>query len=235
MRSALVKSCAAAAFFLAACAGQRTVETPEFPIGQFQAWSEATPQYRLFPGDVVALRVPSAPELDGEMTVGPDGRIRPPLVGSIMVAALTLDEAEEALETSLASQLLDARIDLTPTGFDSQRVFVGGEVATPGAYDLPPGIGALEAVMLAGGFENTAARGHVVIVRRAPEGGAMLRVVNVNDTLENGAADDVRLERFDVVFVPRSTIAEVNLFMQQYVRDALPINFGFYYDIAGNN
>ena len=62
----------------------------------------------------------------------------------------------------------------------------------------------------------------------------MLRVVNVSEGLRNaGAIDQVTLERYDVVFGPRSTIAEVNLFMEQYVRGALPLDIGFYYNLAG--
>ena len=41
------------------------------------------------------------------------------------------------------------------------------------------------------------------------------------------------LQRYDVVYVPRSRISQVNLFMQQYVRDALPVQFSFYYDLQG--
>ena len=42
------------------------------------------------------------------------------------------------------------------------------------------------------------------------------------------------LQRYDVVYVPRSRISQVNLFMQQYVRDALPVQFSFYYDLRGD-
>jgi hypothetical protein len=43
------------------------------------------------------------------------------------------------------------------------------------------------------------------------------------------------LQRYDVVYVPRSSIAHVDQFMQQYVRDALPIQFSLYYDLNAGN
>ena len=48
-------------------------------------------------------------------------------------------------------------------------------------------------------------------------------------------ADWSPLRRFDVVFVTRKPIADQNLFVRQYIRDALPIDFSLFYDIAGNN
>ena len=47
-------------------------------------------------------------------------------------------------------------------------------------------------------------------------------------------ADFTPLRRFDVVYVPRSAIAEENLFMEQWFRSALPIDFSLYYDLAGD-
>ncbi len=228
--TALVLCCA-----VTGCLGPRAVSTPDFPLGRFQAWSDDAPSYRIYPGDTLALTVLTAPELDAELEVAPDGRISPPLSGEIMVADLTVGQAERALEAALAAQLRDPDLELRAIGFGSQRIFVGGEVGEPGVYDLPAGAGALEGVMMAGGFRNTAASGHVVILRRAPQGGAMLRVVDVSAGLRRGAdADPVALQRNDVVFVPRSSIAEVNLFVQQYVRDALPVDFGFFYDLNGD-
>ena len=52
--------------------------------------------------------------------------------------------------------------------------------------------------------------------------------------LRNGLPGAQPLQRYDVVYVPRSRISQVNLFMQQYVRDALPVQFSFYYDLNGD-
>lgn len=236
MKSSL---CAASALVLcglaSGCLGPRAVSTPDFPLGQFQAWNNDAPSYRIYPGDTLELTVLTAPELSGSLEVAPDGRISPPLAGEIMVADLSVEQAERALEAALAAQLREPDLELRATAFGSQRIFVGGEVGQPGVYDLPAGAGALEGVLIAGGFQETAASRHVVVVRRTQQGGAMLRVVDVTAGLQRAEdADPVVLQRNDVVFVPRSTIAEVNLFIQQYVRDASPVNFGFFYNLDAN-
>ena len=73
-------------------------------------------------------------------------------------------------------------------------------------------------------------------MRRLPGGEVKTAVFNLAEGLEDPAlADWGPLQRFDVVFVPRSRIANHNLFVQQYIRGALPVEFSLFYDIAGNN
>lgn len=227
----------AAAVALAACAGNGASQGPAaFPASGpgFQAWTAEAPDYTLYPGDQLDVKVPSAPELNQSVTVAPDGNVSFPLIGQVEAANRTVPEFEAALTEALSTQLLRPQAFVTPTAFESQRILVLGEVGQPGLYDLPGPIGALEAVAIAGGFANTAERGEVGIIRRAPDGGPMLRVVDLEAALNGAATYDVTpLRRFDVIYVPRSDIAEANLFVQQYIRDLLPFNIGFSY-ASGN-
>lgn len=224
---------AAAAGLLGACAANEAQQGP-VQFAQtgpgFQDWTAQEGPYTLYPGDQLDVKVPSAPELNQAVTVAPDGAVSFPLIGQVQAANRTVPEFEAALTEALSSQLLRPQTFVTPTAFDSQRVLVLGEVAQPGLYDLPGPIGALEAVAIAGGFENSANRQEVGIIRRAPDGGAMLRTVDLQSALRGGATYDVTpLRRFDIVYVPKSSIAEANLFVQQYIRDLLPFNIGFSY------
>jgi polysaccharide export outer membrane protein len=107
------------------------------------------------------------------------------------------------------------------------KVFVGGEVGNPGVYDMAGDGDALRAVIQAGGFKTSAKRTSVVIIRRGPNGRAMLRTADLLTGMTNGRTDLVPLRRFDVVYVPRSGVSEAGLFMQQYFRDLLPISFSY--------
>ena len=61
---------------------------------------------------------------------------------------------------------------------------------------------------VAGGFQNTAARGDVVVLRRQPGGALMMRTVNLHDALEGRpGADNIQLRRHDIIFVPRPATA----------------------------
>jgi protein involved in polysaccharide export with SLBB domain len=200
----------------------------DFPNISYANWTNAEPPYRLYPGDDVDLSVPSAPELNKTLTVQPDGRLYLPLAGSVMVADRTVDQATAMIERAYSTQLLRPDVSLSIKAA-TLKVFVGGEVGKPGVYDMPGDINALQAVILAGGFTPLAKRGQVVIIRRGPEGAAMLRTVNLRRGVGDPTTDLVPLRRFDVVYVPRTTIAEAGLFVQQYFKDVSPVQLGFQY------
>jgi polysaccharide export outer membrane protein len=213
--------------------GNGSLRRSSFEPGQFRTWVETDPIYRLLPGDQLNVFVYSAPELNQTLIVGPDGRVVMPLARPIMAANLTIEELEQRLRNALGSQLVDPDLELSPLAYGSQRIFVGGQVGQPGIYELPGQIGTLEAIFMAGGFTNTSKTNYVVLVRRHPSGAPMLKVIDVRSVLKHAvAADMTPLRRGDVIYVPMSTIGNINLFMQQYIRDALPITFGLTYDLA---
>jgi protein involved in polysaccharide export with SLBB domain len=232
----------AVSFGLAACSGSPRIVTPtpiptaEFPEAPFPAWTDADADYRFFPGDELALTVFSAPELNTNLTVAPDGRIYLPMGGSVVAGDKTRTEVETAVEQALARELRRPDAAVAPRTFVSQKIFVGGEVTRAGVYDLAGEIDPLQAIMLGGGFLNSARRDQVVILRRGPEGRPYMRVVDLRaaSTDPQAWANLPRLRRFDVVFVPRSRISEIGLFTQQYIREAIPITLGFNYTIDPN-
>ncbi len=215
-----------------ASAGQNghTSNTEQATRAGFRTWRDSDPQYRLLPGDQLDIIVYSAPELSRLLLVGPDGRVQMPLAPPVMAANLTIEQLKMRLRTALSNQLVDPSVEITPRTFGSQRIFVGGEVGQPGMFELPGQIGVMEAVMMAGGLRTTAKTGKIILIRRHPDGGPMMKTVDLKSVLHKGARGDLMaLRRGDVVFVPRSGIANINLFMQQYIRDALPINFSVSY------
>lgn len=224
---------AAALIALTACASTAPERTGGFESARFQPWNEEASGYRLYPGDEIAVTVYTAEELSGTYAVGPDGRANLPMIGGVMVSSRSEPEAARVIAQRYAGVLRDPIVEVRATGFASQTILVGGEVGEPGLYDLADArTGALEAVLLAGGFRNTARRSEVVILRRGENGRPMLRTVDLRAALSGEPADMVPLSRHDIVFVPRSTIAEINLFVEQYVTNIVPFNEAFGYALA---
>jgi len=203
-----------------------------FPNIGYAAWSEDEPDYRLYPGDQIDITVPSAPELSKSgLVVQPDGRVTMPLIDPVMAADRTIPELQDALTRAYASQLRRPQVSVSMKQA-TMKVFVGGEVGTPGVYDMPGDIDSLQAIIQAGGFKTSAKVDQVVIIRRGPGGRAMMRTVDLRKAMRApGGADFVPLRRFDVVIVPRTNIAEAGLFMQQWFRDISPIQ-GFSYAVG---
>ena len=240
LATAALAGCAAP---LATVAGIEPVRTPSFhrhrdaeraaPPAKFDEVGYATwdttsePPYRFYPGDEVEVRTPSAPENNKTVTVGPDGRASLPLIGNVMMANRDMDDVRAELEGRFAGQLRRPTVEMSVKPGPIQ-VFVGGEVNNPNAYSLIGDGNTLNAVIQAGGFRTSADTRHVVLIRRGRNGAAMMREVNLEDAFHHGWQPDLApLRRGDVIFVPRSGIAKVDLFMQQYLRDALPVSFSY--------
>lgn len=193
----------------------------------YATWSNEDPPYLLYEGDELQLTLPTAPENNTTLTVGHDGRVSLPLVGEIMAAGRSVAdvraEAAQRYATQLRRPIVDLAVKAAPL-----TVYVGGEVGNPAAVSMIGDENALQAVIQAGGFKTSADRARVVIIRRGPNGTAMMRTANLTQALHHGQQPDlVPLARGDVIFVPRSGIANIGLFMQQYFRDALPISFSY--------
>ncbi|MDI1365996.1 MAG: polysaccharide export protein [bacterium] len=203
--------------------------TANFPNIGYADWTEQEPSYRFYPGDEVEVTVASATELNKAAIVQPDGRIVLPLLGPVMAADRTIYELEDAVTAAYASQLLRPQVQVSVKATAPLKVFVGGEVGNPGVYDMPGDVDALRAVIQAGGFKSSSKRSQVVIIRRGPDGRAMMRTADLLKGLTNpgSGVDLIPLRRFDVVYVPRSGAAETGLFMQQYFRDLLPVSFSY--------
>ena len=198
----------------------------DFPTIPFAAWTDEEPEYLLYPGDEIEVATPTAAELTRTMKIGPDGRIALPLIGQAMAADRTLSELEYALSTAYASQLVRPVVEVTLKQAGPMKVWVDGEVRTPGVYDMNGDIDAYQAIIQAGGFLPSARPQQVALIRRGPGGSRMMRVID----LRPRRGEVVPLRRGDIVFVPRSTLGELAAFFTQ-VRAALPI--GFSYSING--
>lgn len=147
--------------------------------------------YRLRAGDRVEVRVHGHEDLSGEFEISGFGTVPFPLVGRVMLEALTVREAERAIVEALKPDYLKA----PSVGVEVLRyraISVVGEVEEPGRYDFERGLTVMEAVAMAGGFTTRARRGRLSILP-ADEPGAGPR----------DADDTTRLHPGDTVVVPR--------------------------------
>lgn len=216
-------------------AGQMGQVPPPGPYDMFQRWVDYEPGYTLYPGDQIDVVIQSAPELSRTLTIAPDGRISMPMAGSIMAAGRTIPWLEQALRAELAKQLVDPTTAITSRAFAPQKIYVGGQVTQQGTYAMSGPIGSLEAIIMAGGFLPSAKTRKVAILRRAPNGGLMMRVIDHKRGLQNvrSYADNMQLRRGDIIFVPRSSLSEIGIFVQQ-IRAAIPVDLGLSYNLGDN-
>ncbi|GAA0625497.1 polysaccharide biosynthesis/export family protein [Brevundimonas kwangchunensis] len=204
----------------------QSTDRTSFPEIGFATWTDMEPEYVLYPGDEIEIATPTAAELTRTQRIGPDGRISLPLVGQIMAADRTIAELEADASSAYASQLRRPVVEVTLKTAGPIRVWVGGEVRTPGMIEMNGDLDAYQAIIQAGDFLPTARQGEVALIRRGPGGVRMMRAAD----LRPRRGEVIALRRGDIIFVPRSTLGEVANFVTQF-RNALPV--GFTYALGG--
>ena len=190
--------------------------------------------YRIQPGDEIEVKFFYAPELNERLWVPPDGMISLQLAGRINAANLTAEELGGAITSAFENHLSHPQATVILRDLASRKVFVGGEVSRPGVQEMFGRMTVAQAIFQAGGARNTAKLSHVVVISHGPDRRPEHRVVSVKDFLKGKTeATVLSLKPYDVVFVPRTAIADLNLFVDQYLRKMIPITLsaGFMYNI----
>lgn len=97
--------------------------------------------YILGPGDVLDIRLVDAPDLSGPVTIMSDGTVSLPLIGSVRLSGLTLQQATLWFRNLFSQQLLEPMMQLSVVRPRPIRIAVVGEVQKPGVYVLSDGRG----------------------------------------------------------------------------------------------
>jgi polysaccharide biosynthesis/export protein PslD len=227
---------AGAGLAVAGCSTTQDIKPVENRRHAFSPWIDTPPLFRIGAGDRLRIDYVLTPELNEEVVVGPDGFISLRAAGRVPAQNRTL--AQLQVEVAQASTVYLKRPLITVSMLDakSARVMVGGQVQKPGVYALPPRATPMEAILLAGGFLPEARMDQVVLLRASPSGGpAMLRTVDLRRFVSNGDGEAiVALASEDIVFVPRSRIAELDLWIDENINKLLPFNrdVGFSYSVG---
>ena len=195
-------------------------------------WSRV-PEYRVVPGDVLRFNFGPVPDgssdLYREAKVRPDGRVSVCPVGDVVAAGRTPRELEGVLTDLLAMELRQPRVTVEVGEMAGNQVHVLGRVKTPGSYEVTPFMTVAQAVAVAGGFEDDASSNDVLVFHR--DGAHTVRVARVplDRALKRGTLEaDLLLSRFDIVFVPRSAIGNIDVFARQFFGEPAQIlNFMF--------
>lgn len=185
--------------------------------------AEAPREYSLSAGDQLDIKFFHNPELNQSLPIRPDGRIALQLVGSLKAAGLTVSQLKDALDSAYAKELKVPDATVIVASFDTQEVYVGGEVRNPAVLQLKAGMTVRQAILKSGGEMPTAALQNVLVLR--DQGTTQPRVFSID--LARGLGDgeipnDLALLPKDVVYVPMSTIAEVDKFVDQYLGQIVP-------------
>ncbi|ADJ29601.1 polysaccharide biosynthesis/export family protein [Nitrosococcus watsonii] len=206
---------------LAGCSSQPAMVGQAIPMPMTSENPIDLPEYQIRPGDELDIKFFYNPELNETVLVRPDGKISLQLVGELTPAGLTPGEFSKVLKQNYSQELRQPEITVIVRNFTGQQIYMGGEVEREGPVEYTAGMTALQAVIKAGGFKETAEPEEVIVIRRTKQNEIRPYRVDLERAYRAPYEADIWLRPDDVVFVSKSTIAEMNKFVKQYISDLL--------------
>lgn len=168
---------------------------------------------------------------DKTLIVSTDGKLIIPEIGSFEAAGKTISALREEIRGALARRYRNRlNVVLAIEASESRIVYIGGEVARPGAYPLSHNLTMFRALLLAGGTLETGDLKAVLRVHSAPNGDVTVFVTNLKEFVFDGVkGNDMQLAPQDIVLVAKTPIAAANQWIDQYINRMLPFSRGVSY------
>jgi len=168
-----------------------------------------------------------------EVNVNPDGTVRLPLVGTVGVVGLSLDELEREINMRYAQELQGLRVTPILTQRAPRFIYVAGEVATPGRFELTGPTSAMQAIALAGGWNVGGNLRQIVVFRRDKNWRLMATKLDLAGGLFGKRpipSGEIWLRDSDIVLVPKTPILRladaVELYFTRTLYGIFPAELG---------
>jgi len=185
------------------------------PLARADEQLHQRPIYTLHTGDVIALNYRYTPEFNQTVTVQPDGRVNLNIVGDVKVAGMSVDEVRKRIVDLASARLNHPELTITLEHFEQPYIVVAGEVDHPGKFDLRDNTTALQAIMLAGGFKDSARDTQVLLFRRINADQAEVRKLDLHNVKKHADLErDTELEPGDMLLVTRNKLEHFSRFMK---------------------
>ena len=200
------------------CASQSSNVKKEEPIEPIAPAQTQKPfVYTIAPGDELDIKFFYNPELNETITVRPDGMISLQLIDEIKAAGLKPTELDKQLTNLYSRELRKPVLTVIVRSFTRQRIYVGGEVTTPGLIELPAGMTALQAIFQSGGFRETADPAETLVIRKGANNEPIPLRIDLAALMDADGGNDFQLQPDDIIYVPKSAIANANKFIDEYI------------------
>ena len=175
---------------------------------------ERVAEYYIAPNDKLEIFVWQNMDLTKDISVRPDGKLSYPLVGTIDAAGLTLDQLQNIIQEKLAVYIRLPQVVVSLIESAGNKVVVLGQVNYPGIFTFKGNaISLIEVIAMAGDFTTDGRRESVMVISDNFSENPKVRKIDLLTAIRKGVATtDIFIKPDDVVYVPRSTIADVSKF-----------------------
>lgn len=179
-----------------------TLAAASFAAEPQQKMAPQPPDYVIGAEDILDISVWKNSDLSRVVVVRPDGMISLPLVGDIKASGLSPEQLKSTVEKKLREYSETAVVSVIVQAVNSYKVFVLGEVKTPGVQVYKANATVLQAISLAGGFSQFSSKNKIIVIRKRADGSDEKLVFRFNDLVSpnDGTANPI-LKPGDTIFV----------------------------------
>lgn len=161
------------------------------------------PEYVIGPEDVLAVTVWKEPDISKTLPVRPDGKISLPLVGELQASGLTASKLQDVIAQKLKEYIDNPQVNVIVEEVKSRSFNIVGKVLKPGSFDLAKPTAVLDAIALAGGFQDFAKVSKIYVLRRMPDGSQRMLPFNYKLVIKGKRLDEnIELQSGDTIVVP---------------------------------
>jgi polysaccharide biosynthesis/export protein len=178
---------------LIGCSNQGVIKSESLPVSE-------SDQYVIGPEDVLQIEVWREKSLSDTVPVRADGKISLPLIHDIQAAGLTPLKLQETLMDKLKEFIDDPHVTVIVKEANSFKIYISGQIKTPGVFRLKSNTTLLQIVPMAGGFTDWANQKKILIIRKG-EGGETRITANYKKMVD-GKVPPLFLKSGDTIIVP---------------------------------
>lgn len=162
--------------------------------------------YRLGPNDLMDVEVFGVPDLKRTVRVNSSGQVSLALVGNVLLAGLSAQQAEIVIAEKYAEKYLQSpQVSVFIKEFTTQRITIEGAVARPGIYPVTGQVTLLRALALAGGGAQYSDLSDIMVFRVGQNGSKITQTHDL-DKIRSGELPDPFILADDVIVVKRDPV-----------------------------
>jgi polysaccharide export outer membrane protein len=200
---------------LVACMPKQAVNVSDAPEGVVSLTPPQAEDFVFGPGDVIDIKMWGQEDMNMEVVIAPDGVITYPLVGRFKVTGMTYVQLLKFMERELSEYYNEPSIAVNVVKVSNQKVFVLGEVKNPAVLQIENDLSVVEALIRTGGISEDAKTSNILLIRGGIDEPTLL-TIDIADLFSKGdMAQNIYLQRGDILLVPPKTIVHVERFFRR--------------------
>jgi polysaccharide export outer membrane protein len=135
----------------------------------------------------------------------------------VKVGELTVEQAHDKITQKASERLNNPELNLVLEQFQPPYVVVAGEVGKPGQIIFSSNLTAMQAVLVSGGFLETAQQSQVLLYRKIDGDRAEVRALNLKNLHKTADLErDIQLQPGDMLYIPRNKIANLSRYVRSF-------------------